>query len=1016
MASTLQSTSSYLEPGTSSWRFRSPAASSTSSLCSTLSDFTSSTSLSSSPPAPKTNAFFASPFPTRAHSPDLPTPPAKPTPARSLTADFFSTPTRTPSPPVEPQSAKSAKSFYFASRIFPSRYTSTARRSPVLDFVTIEDPEVAHERALSSAGSDSSVTSQIEDKRLPTPPPPVSSSRLVRRETTLGPHSRLDEQSIDQTTPRPPDAEPTLLFERSLLFAKNKMTLEPEPEVNDEPQVVDDLNPGSLISIPSLDFAASQLSSPISTTVPITSPPPTRSSFLGFQKSDFSRSDDTIPFSSSDSRRSDPESVAICTSTTPNQIGDNGPSSISSHPTAASTLRLVRPLGHGAFSSVWLAEDLSQVPLTLVSKKSVRDLRRRASGRDHYQEHAKEKPTEGAPPTPDSAADRDFLEPKRNRLRDGLKSMLLFSKVQSSSPTSAYSSLPTTPTTPITPSSREFQETIVSEVGPLSRHPSYRSTDSANSSDNVTSHTTPGSAGLSSPPGIPQLRLQLDNGMMSLSRDSSLKKFKERVRGTKPGYLLGRAYLDERHGGMGEPLARGVDDFGFLHPRHTRDGSLSGSEGSIASLSRQSSIKKSRGKKDVRLVAVKLTPRRAGEPLTKRGAKEEEERTRVGFVREVEVLKHISHPNITPLLAHLSTPDHHILVLPYLPGGDLLGLVNNDESWGKLSESILRRIWCELCKAVGWMHGVGLVHRDIKLENILLTTSMFPSTEDSSTPVIPPAHMPLIKLTDFGLSRFVEIDAKGDAELLTTRCGSEAYAAPELVIGGRAGYDARKTDAWACGVVLYALVGRKLPFGEGIVNAELNGGKIGGERNGREGSLSERRHWLMKIARGEWVWPDGGGGEDVEMPAEQDGDHSELVGQHLARSNGAKRIVERLLVRDPKKRARIVDLWQDVWMCGGEDEAWWREREKQRAIEEEIYRRLTVQDLHSCTPPVVRDFAYEHEVDEGRRWFLDQNMQGLEEDCMQAREQENEEEDEEDQRGYLLDEGTIDSITRQEVV
>ncbi|KDR81926.1 hypothetical protein GALMADRAFT_33290, partial [Galerina marginata CBS 339.88] len=100
--------------------------------------------------------------------------------------------------------------------------------------------------------------------------------------------------------------------------------------------------------------------------------------------------------------------------------------------------------------------------------------------------------------------------------------------------------------------------------------------------------------------------------------------------------------------------------------------------------------------------------------------------------------------------------------------------------------TVLRRIWCELCKAVGWMHGVGLVHRDIKLET------------------------PFIKLTDFGLSRFVEIDANGDAELLSTRCGSEAYAAPELVTGGggasgRGVYDARKTDAWACGVVLYAL-------------------------------------------------------------------------------------------------------------------------------------------------------------------------------------------------------------------
>ncbi|KAF8472893.1 kinase-like domain-containing protein, partial [Gautieria morchelliformis] len=105
-----------------------------------------------------------------------------------------------------------------------------------------------------------------------------------------------------------------------------------------------------------------------------------------------------------------------------------------------------------------------------------------------------------------------------------------------------------------------------------------------------------------------------------------------------------------------------------------------------------------------------------------------------------------------------------------------------------------RRIFGELCLAVAWMHAVGLVHRDLKLENILLTTNPFAPGARA-----PPAPAPLVKLTDFGLARFID----PARPLLATRCGSEAYAAPEIATGRP--YDGRQTDAWACGVVLYAL-------------------------------------------------------------------------------------------------------------------------------------------------------------------------------------------------------------------
>ncbi|KAJ7491139.1 kinase-like protein [Mycena latifolia] len=394
-----------------------------------------------------------------------------------------------------------------------------------------------------------------------------------------------------------------------------------------------------------------------------------------------------------------------------------------------------------------------------------------------------------------------------------------------------------------------------------------------------------------------------------------------------------------------------------------------------------------------RLVALKMTARSMYAQVSGREEALQRDRTRVSFVREVEVLRHITHPNITALLTHFTTPAHHVLVLPYLPGGDLLGLVNSDAAHGALSETLLRRMWGELCKAVGWMHGVGLVHRDVKLENILLTTP-FP-------PVTPPSGA-LIKLTDFGLSRFIDTAAP----LLSTRCGSEAYAAPELVISGRR-YDARETDAWACGVVLYALCGRRLPFGEGVAGG--GGGRIGREGGQRE-DPGARRHWLMCIARGEYEWPapageaqdgvqdssrsgdtgaaadkEGAGDEEVETETD------ELMGPRLVESAGARGVVARLLVRDPSRRAKIADLWDDPWMLGGASAS------PLRLVSADVETQSPTTDSYSDSDGFRGEYA---DLDGEVEGFDDEDLEG---------------EEEEDDDGLLLDQDGIDSIARQEV-
>lgn len=73
------------------------------------------------------------------------------------------------------------------------------------------------------------------------------------------------------------------------------------------------------------------------------------------------------------------------------------------------------------------------------------------------------------------------------------------------------------------------------------------------------------------------------------------------------------------------------------------------------------------------------------------------------------------------LSASLSTPLYTVLVLEYAPGGELFDFIADWHS--SITEGLARRMFGELCGAVGWMHEIGLVHRDIKLESAFLSLS-----------------------------------------------------------------------------------------------------------------------------------------------------------------------------------------------------------------------------------------------------------------------------------------------------
>lgn len=79
------------------------------------------------------------------------------------------------------------------------------------------------------------------------------------------------------------------------------------------------------------------------------------------------------------------------------------------------------------------------------------------------------------------------------------------------------------------------------------------------------------------------------------------------------------------------------------------------------------------------------------------------------------MIQHIRHPSLVDLTTYFDTPYHTCLVLDYSPGGELFDFVADFHEL--ISEVLVRRIFGELADVLGWMHSIGLVHRDIKLES-----------------------------------------------------------------------------------------------------------------------------------------------------------------------------------------------------------------------------------------------------------------------------------------------------------
>jgi serine/threonine-protein kinase len=155
-----------------------------------------------------------------------------------------------------------------------------------------------------------------------------------------------------------------------------------------------------------------------------------------------------------------------------------------------------------------------------------------------------------------------------------------------------------------------------------------------------------------------------------------------------------------------------------------------------------------------------------------------------GLLLEPRIMAALKHPNIVELITVEKKDDTFFMVLEYVDGESLDRLIRRERT---LAPARALEIATDVCSAIGFAHSHQVIHRDLRPANILLTRDG------------------VAKVTDFGTSRFLELQKEGFAR---TRIGSPPYMAPEH-FRGRAVF---QSDLWSLGITLYEMLTGTVPF------------------------------------------------------------------------------------------------------------------------------------------------------------------------------------------------------------
>ncbi|KAL4503612.1 hypothetical protein ABPG73_017355 [Tetrahymena malaccensis] len=154
--------------------------------------------------------------------------------------------------------------------------------------------------------------------------------------------------------------------------------------------------------------------------------------------------------------------------------------------------------------------------------------------------------------------------------------------------------------------------------------------------------------------------------------------------------------------------------------------------------------------------------------------------------REISILKKICHPHCIGMQKTFENSKYICVVMEYVGKDSLYTYLKSFEG-RKLPEDEAKRIFKQIIKGVSYLHTNNIIHRDMKLENLLM--------DDTKN----------IKIIDFGFSIVIPPDKK-----LNIFCGTPSYMAPEIV--SKKEYYGPPVDIWACGILLYVMLVGTFPF------------------------------------------------------------------------------------------------------------------------------------------------------------------------------------------------------------